>query len=107
MTAAPAGDLIANWLTLDTADGPMRLYRVHPRAEDLVTPPAAVIVLQEAFGVNEHIQDVARRVAAQGYLAVAPDLFHRSSLDEAARKAWQETTEFLAHTLRRDGHEPS
>lgn len=79
MTAAPAGDLITNWLTLDTAGGAMRLYRVCPRTEDLVTPPAAVIVLQEAFGVNEHIQDVARRVAAQGYLAVAPDLCSHSA----------------------------
>ena len=78
MTAAPAVDLIADW-TLDTADGPMRLHRVHPRAEDAVTPPAAVIVLQEAFGVNEHIQDVARRVAEQGYLAVAPDLYSPSA----------------------------
>jgi carboxymethylenebutenolidase len=81
MTAAAAGDPIADWLTLDTADGPMRLYRVRPRVEDAATPPAAVIVLQEAFGVNEHIQDVARRVAAQGYLAVAPDLFHRSGVE--------------------------
>ena len=78
MTAAPAGELIANWLTLTTADGPMRLYRVRPRSGQAVTPPAAVIVLQEAFGVNDHIQDVARRLAEEGYLAVAPDLFHRS-----------------------------
>jgi dienelactone hydrolase len=80
MTALPTDDLIADWLTLDTAEGAMRLYRVRPRAHDAVTPPAAVIVLQEAFGVNEHIQDVAKRVAAQGYLAVAPDLFHRSGV---------------------------
>jgi carboxymethylenebutenolidase len=78
MTAAPAGELTADWLTLTTADGPMRLYRVRPRKEQAVTPPAAVIVLQEAFGVNDHIQDVARRLAEEGYLAVAPDLFHRS-----------------------------
>jgi dienelactone hydrolase len=81
MTAAPTGDLIADWLTLDTADGAMRLYRVRPSAENAPAAPAAVIVLQEAFGVNEHIQDVARRVAAQGYLAVAPDLFHRSGVE--------------------------
>jgi carboxymethylenebutenolidase len=81
MTAAPADELTADWLTLETADGPMRLYRVRPRAADAVIPPAAVIVLQEAFGVNDHIQDVTRRVAAQGYLAVAPDLFHRSGVE--------------------------
>lgn len=81
MTAAGTGDVVADWLTLDTNDGAMRLYRVRPRAHDAVTPPAAVIVLQEAFGVNEHIQDVARRFAALGYLALAPDLFHRSGVE--------------------------
>jgi carboxymethylenebutenolidase len=39
----------------------------------------AVIVLQELCGVNSHIRDVARRVAGLGFLAVAPDLFHRSA----------------------------
>lgn len=38
----------------------------------------AVIVVQEAFGVNEHIQDVTRRFADAGYHAVAPFFFHRS-----------------------------
>jgi carboxymethylenebutenolidase len=39
---------------------------------------AAIIVIQEAFGVNEHIEDVTRRFAGEGYRAVAPHLFHRS-----------------------------
>ncbi|GAA5156489.1 dienelactone hydrolase family protein [Amycolatopsis dongchuanensis] len=74
MNAAPepAGD----WLQVSTSDGPMRVYRVRPA--DPVSPPAAVLVLQEAFGVNEHVQDVTRRVAAEGYLALAPELFHRT-----------------------------
>jgi carboxymethylenebutenolidase len=38
----------------------------------------AVVVLQEAFGVNDHIQDIARRFADAGYVSVAPHLFHRS-----------------------------
>ena len=41
-------------------------------------PIPAVIVLQEAWGVNEHIEDVTRRIAAAGYYAVAPDLFARN-----------------------------
>ncbi|ORW41792.1 ABC transporter permease [Mycobacterium paraense] len=80
MTAA-AGELTADWLTVTTADGPMRLYRVRPHPDKAVKPAAAVVVLQEAFGVNDHIQDVTRRLAAQGYLAVAPDLFHRSGIE--------------------------
>ena len=36
-----------------------------------------VLVVQEIFGVHEHIKDVARRFAKAGYLAVAPELYHR------------------------------
>jgi carboxymethylenebutenolidase len=60
--------------TIDTADGPMRLYEAAPDG----TPKGAVIVIMEAFGVNDHIEDVTRRAAAAGYHSVAPDLFHRS-----------------------------
>src|SRR4249920_1104708 len=59
---------------LTTPDGPMRLYEALPDG----TPRAAVIVIQEAFGVNDHIEDVTRRFAAAGYHAVAPDMFHRT-----------------------------
>jgi len=41
------------------------------------TPKGGVIVIQEAFGVNDHIVEVAQRAADAGYLAVAPDMFHR------------------------------
>ena len=41
-------------------------------------PKGGIVVVQEAFGVNDHIEDVARRFAAEGWLAVAPHLFHRS-----------------------------
>ena len=40
-------------------------------------PHPAVIVVQEWWGLNEHIKDVARRVAKEGYFAVAPDLYSR------------------------------
>src|ERR1041384_8068976 len=38
----------------------------------------ALVVVQEAFGVNDHIEDVGRRLAAEGWLAVEPHLFHRT-----------------------------
>lgn len=62
------------WITVATTDGPMRLYEARPatRAE------RGVVVIQEAFGVNDHIQDVTRRFAAAGYHAVTPELFHRA-----------------------------
>lgn len=44
--------------------------------------PRAVIVVQEAFGVNDHIRSVTERFAAEGYYAVAPEFFHRSGSPE-------------------------
>jgi carboxymethylenebutenolidase len=38
-----------------------------------------LLVFQEAFGVNEHIRDVTRRFAGQGFVAIAPELFHRTA----------------------------
>ena len=40
-------------------------------------PRGGLLVIQEIFGVNAHIRDVTDRFAREGYLAVAPDLFHR------------------------------
>jgi carboxymethylenebutenolidase len=61
-------------ITLDTAHGPMRLYEALPDGQ----PRGALVVIQEAFGVNDHIEDVTRRGADAGYHTVAPDLFHRT-----------------------------
>ena len=38
-----------------------------------------LLVFQEAFGVNPHIRDVTERFAKQGYVAIAPELFHRTA----------------------------
>jgi carboxymethylenebutenolidase len=39
-----------------------------------------LMVFQEAFGVNAHIRDVTERFAREGYVAIAPELFHRTAL---------------------------
>jgi carboxymethylenebutenolidase len=59
---------------VQTPDGAMPVYEAKPNEP----VEAAVIVIQEAFGVNEHIEDVTRRFAEAGYHAVAPHIFHRS-----------------------------
>lgn len=56
-----------------TPDGQMPLYEARPD-----NPRAALVVIQEVFGVNDHIEDVTRRAAAAGFHAVAPHLFHRT-----------------------------
>jgi carboxymethylenebutenolidase len=68
-----------------TADGsPAKLpvFVARPRSDGSVRRPA-ILLIQEIFGVNPHIQDVARRYAAAGYVVVAPDLFYRTG-------EWQE-----------------
>ena len=47
------------------------------RADPATTPKAAVVVIQEIFGVNHHIRAVCDRFAEQGYVAVAPAIFDR------------------------------
>ena len=61
-------------VTLRTPDGDMGIYD----AEPVGAVRGGVVVIQEAFGVNAHIEDVTKRFAAQGYRAVAPHIFHRT-----------------------------
>jgi carboxymethylenebutenolidase len=49
-----------------------------------------IVVIQEIFGVNDHIEDVCRRLAAEGWLAVAPHLFHRSGDPKLGYEAMDE-----------------
>jgi carboxymethylenebutenolidase len=44
----------------------------------------AVIVVQEAFGLNDHIKGVAKRLAAEGYVTLAPDLYYRGGAGRTA-----------------------
>lgn len=53
----------------------MRAYVAHPEGK----PRAGLLVFQEAFGVNAHIRDVTERFAREGYLAISPELFHRTA----------------------------
>lgn len=63
-------------LTLSVGDGTtMGAYLARPEGAG---PFPAMIVLQEIFGVNAHIRSIADRFAKAGYVALAPELFHRT-----------------------------
>ncbi len=47
------------------------------RADPAGTPKGAIVVIQEIFGVNHHIRSVCDRLAAEGYVAIAPAIFDR------------------------------
>jgi carboxymethylenebutenolidase len=54
----------------------MRAYVARPSTGG---PHPGLMVFQEAYGVNRHIRNVTDRFAAQGYVAIAPELFHRTA----------------------------
>jgi carboxymethylenebutenolidase len=73
VTTDTAG-LTAGDVKVKVSDGEMPAYRAQPaKGDNLPT----VLVVQEIFGVHEHIKDVVRRLAKAGYLAIAPELYAR------------------------------
>src|SRR3989449_2138066 len=69
-----AEGLTVGEVKIPTSDGSLPAYRAMPSQGG---PFATVLVVQEIFGVHEHIKDVCRRLAKLGYLAVAPELYAR------------------------------
>jgi carboxymethylenebutenolidase len=59
--------------TINTKDGTFGAYVARPSR----SPAPAVVVIQEIFGVNHVMRDIADGLAGQGYLAICPDLFWR------------------------------
>jgi carboxymethylenebutenolidase len=70
-------EIRTEWADLSVDDGStMRAYVARP-SEPGEHP--GLIVGQEAFGVNAHIRDVTERFAREGYVAIAPEMFHRTA----------------------------
>src|SRR6266567_9394064 len=69
-----ATGLEAGEIKIPVPDGEIPAYRALPAAGG---PFPVVLVVQEIFGVHEHIKDICRRFAKAGYLAVAPELYAR------------------------------
>ncbi|UGS39183.1 dienelactone hydrolase family protein [Capillimicrobium parvum] len=66
--------MIERDVRIGTPDGPMEAYVAHP---DDGAPFAAVVVYMAAPGLTDGLRGIVRRLADEGYLAVAPDLYHR------------------------------
>ncbi len=78
-----------NQLVIHSPDGTFHAYVARPAK----VPAPAVVVLQELFGVNADIRATCDELAAQGFIAIAPDLFWRQEpdvdLDVTSEAAWQ------------------
>ena len=65
-----------SYVELQVKDGGvMRAFVARPDGDI----KSGIILFQEAFGVNAHIRDMAERFAKEGYLSIAPELFHRTA----------------------------
>ena len=62
------------WIDIAVADGSFGAYVSLPRGGK----GPGIVLLQEIFGVNQHIRNVADQYAADGYVVIAPDLFWRN-----------------------------
>lgn len=70
----PTDGLTAGEVKIPVSDGEIPAYRALPTGKKNLP---VVLVVQEIFGVHEHIKDLCRRLAKQGYLALAPALYAR------------------------------
>lgn len=69
-------EITTETVTLSASDGTtLPAYVARPASAG---PHPAILVFQEAFGVNAHIRDVTERFARAGYTAIAPALYHRT-----------------------------
>lgn len=67
--------IIAGETSIPSQGDSMPAYHARPKNPQAALP--VVIVVQEIFGVHEHIRDICRRLALEGYLAIAPELYFR------------------------------
>ena len=67
-------ELVAGEIKFETRDGPVPAYRALPEKPGKYP---LVLVVQEIFGVHEHIKDVCRRLAKLGFFAIAPEMYFR------------------------------
>jgi carboxymethylenebutenolidase len=66
--------LVAGSVQIPVANGAIPAYRAMP---DRGSNFPVILVIQEIFGVHEHLQDICRRLAKVGYMAIAPEMFVR------------------------------
>jgi carboxymethylenebutenolidase len=86
---------MGEWVQVRGPDGTFKAYVARPNG----TPKAAVVVVQEIFGVNAVIRGKADWLAREGYLAVAPDLFwrikHGIELTDRTQDEWKKALGYM------------
>lgn len=78
ITTSSDGLVIETAMIPNGAAQPLPAYVARPTGKG---PHAAVIVVNEIFGIHDYIKDVCRRLARLGYVAIAPDFFYRAGVN--------------------------
>ncbi len=86
---------MGEWVQVSAEGGQFKAYVARPAAP----PKAAVVVIQEIFGVNANVRGKADWLAREGFLAIAPDLFWRIEpgveLTDQSEKEWSRAFELM------------
>ncbi|NML60064.1 dienelactone hydrolase family protein [Massilia sp. RP-1-19] len=81
-------------IKIDTPDGSFGAYVAKPAT----TPAPAIVVIQEIFGINADLRETCDQLAAQGFIAICPDLFWRMQpgveLTDQSKAEWAKAMEF-------------
>jgi carboxymethylenebutenolidase len=97
----PRTDLLSERIEIPVNEAPMGAYRARPGGREA---RGGVIVAHELFGVTAHVRDVCDRVAGLGYVALAPELYHRvgAAIELAHDQPGRERGFRLLHSLERE-----
>ena len=83
-------------VAVPTPDGNIPAYMAMPATG---TNHPVILVVQEIFGVHEHIKDVCRRLGKMGHLAIAPELYHRHG--DPSRYTFKEIRKLITELVAR------
>lgn len=91
------------WVKVNNQGLEIDAYLAMPEAMTAIYP--AVIVIQEIFGVNEHIQDITNRLAQEGYVAIAPAIYQRQAPGFAVRYSEEDVKKGREHKVQTKSHQ--
>jgi carboxymethylenebutenolidase len=83
---------MAQDVNVQVGDATMGIYVAEPDGD----AKGAIVVVQEAFGVNDHIRSLCHRIAEAGYVAAAPHLFHRSGDPELGYEDMMQVVPYIS-----------
>jgi carboxymethylenebutenolidase len=86
-------------ITIETDDGSFSAYVAYPKGASAEQPKPGLLVIQEIFGVNKVMRDICDHYAAEGYVAICPDIFWRQEpgvdITDKSKEEWDKAFQLL------------